>query len=187
MAATNRSSSQGTGRKTTQTKKTTTSGQRTYSKTNHAQATRRKKEQEAALRSEIMMIISFAVCILLFLCNFSIMGPFGKAVKGVMFGLFGVLSYVVPIAAFIGMAFHVSNRGSQVAARKLVAGGVLLYCIGIFAQMIAIPIGEIEGNLISELFLISRNESKGGGLLCGLLAYPMMKYLKRLLLLITKH
>ena len=178
MAATNRSSSQGTGRKTTQTKKTTTSGQRTYSKTNHAQATRRKKEQEAALRSEIMMIISFAVCILLFLCNFSIMGPFGKAVKGVMFGLFGVLSYVVPIAAFIGMAFHVSNRGSQVAARKLVAGGVLLYCIGIFAQMIAVPIGEIEGNLISELFLISRNESKGGGLLCGLLAYPMMKYLK---------
>ncbi|MGN1160181.1 MAG: DNA translocase FtsK [Lachnospiraceae bacterium] len=178
MAATNHSSGQGTGRKTTQTKKTTTSGQRTYSKTNHAQAARKKKEQEAALRSEIMMIISFAVCILLFLCNFSIMGPFGKAVKGVMFGLFGVLSYVVPIAAFIGMAFHVSNRGSQVAARKLVAGGVLLYCIGIFAQMIAVPIGEIEGNLISELFLISRNESKGGGLLCGLLAYPMMKYLK---------
>ncbi len=180
MATTNNRSNQGTGRKTTttQTRKTGSSGQRTYSKTTRAQAARKKKEQEAALRSEIIMIISFAVCILLFLCNFSIMGPFGKTVKGVMFGLFGILSYVVPIAVFIGMAFHISNRGSQIAVRKLVAGGVLLYCIGIFAQMIAVPIEEIDGNLINELFMISRNENKGGGLLCGLVAYPMMKYLK---------
>ncbi len=180
MATTNHRSGQGTGRKTTTTqkKKTTTSGQRTYSKTTRAQAARKKQEQDAALRREITLIICFAVCILLFLCNFSIMGPFGKAVRGVMFGLFGILSYVVPIAIFVAMAFHISNRGSQVAVRKIVAGGVLLYCIGILAQMIAVPLDDINGNLISELFNISKDESKGGGLLCGLLAYPMMKYLK---------
>ena len=180
MATTNHRSGQGTGRKTTtqQKKKPAASGQRTYSKTTRAQAARKKQEQDAALRREITLIISFAVCILLFLCNFSIMGPFGKAVRGVMFGLFGVLSYVVPIAIFVAMAFHISNRGSQIAVRKIVAGGVLLYCIGIFAQMIAVPLDDINGNLISELFNISREESKGGGLLCGLLAYPMMKYLK---------
>lgn len=177
MASSNRSGQGRTGRTSTG-KKTGSSRPNTYNKTGNRQSVKKKQEQEAALKREILLIISFAVCILLFLCNFSVMGPFGKTVKGVMFGLFGILSYVVPIAVFIGMAFHISNHGSNVALRKLIAGGVLLYAVGVFAQMIAVPLEEIDGNLISELFTISREQNKGGGLLCGLVAYPMMKYLK---------
>lgn len=177
MASTNHSGQRKNAR-TSPAKKAGNSRSNTYSRTNSRQMAKKKQEQEAALRREIILIISFAVCILLFLCNFSIMGPFGKTVKGVMFGLFGILSYVVPIAVFVGMAFHISNHGSNVALRKLVAGGILLYSIGVFAQMIAVPLEEIDGNLISELFRISREQNKGGGLLCGLAAYPMMKYLK---------
>lgn len=176
MASGSSRSGRGTGSKGTQTKKkTNTNTRRTY---NSKQSTRKKQEQDAALRNEIIMIISFAVCILLFLCNFSIMGPFGKTVKGVMFGLFGILSYVLPIAVFIGMAFHLSNHGNQVAVRKIAAGVVLLLCIGIFVQMISVPMDEMQGNLIKNLFETSREGYRGGGLLCGLLAYPMMKYLK---------
>ncbi|MCM1538571.1 MAG: DNA translocase FtsK [bacterium] len=128
--------------------------------------------------NEILLIVCFAFCILLFLCNFSVMGPFGKAVKGVMFGMFGVVAYVLPIALFIGIALHISNEGSRAVRRKLIAGAVLIWCAAIAAEMIAVPLADIRGNLIAELFLQSRDELKGGGLIGGLPAYPMMKYLK---------
>ena len=188
MATSNSRSGQGSRSKGTQTRKTTGStnvrsrsgkstsatNRRTYSK----QTLRKKQEKEAELRNEIIMIISFAVCILLFLCNFQIMGPFGKTVKGIMFGMFGILSYVLPIAIFIGMAFHISNHGNQVAVRKIVAGIILIYCIGVFVQMISVPLEYVEGKLIPNLFEFSKEKLKGGGVFCGVIAYPMMKYLK---------
>ena len=106
------------------------------------------------------------------------MGPFGKAVKGVMFGMFGIVAYILPIILFIGIALHISNEGSRAVRRKLIAGAVLIWCIGIAAQMISVPLADLNGNLIVDLFLQSRNGMKGGGLIGGLPAYPMMKYLK---------
>ncbi len=135
--------------------------------------------QEPAVGNEIVLILSFAFCILLFLCNFSIMGLFGRTVKGVMFGLFGVLFYVIPVALFVGIAFHISNAGRRGVKRKLAAAAVLLWCIGIFAEMIAVPMEKMTGNLIVDLFQESKDGLKGGGLFCGLPAYPMMKYLTR--------
>lgn len=134
--------------------------------------------KESAMGSEIVLIVSFAVCILLFLCNFSMMGPFGAFIKGLMFGLFGILSYVIPPALFVGIAFHISNAGKRAVGRKLAAGVVLLWCIGIIAEMIAVPMDKITGNLIVDLYLESRDGLKGGGVLGGLPAYPMLKYLK---------
>lgn len=134
--------------------------------------------QEPALSNEILLIVSFAFCILLFLCNFSIMGPFGKTVKGVMFGIFGIVAYILPIVLFIGIALHISNEGSRAVRRKLIAGAVLIWCVAIAAQMISVPLADLNGNLIVDLFLQSRDGMKGGGLIGGLPAYPMMKYLK---------
>lgn len=106
------------------------------------------------------------------------MGPFGRAVKGVMFGLFGIVAYILPIVLFVGIALHISNEGSRVVRRKLIAGAVLVWCVGIAAQMISVPLADLNGNLIVDLFLKSRDGLKGGGLIGGLPAYPMMKYLK---------
>lgn len=106
------------------------------------------------------------------------MGPFGKTVKGVMFGIFGIVAYILPIVLFIGIALHISNEGSRAVRRKLIAGAVLIWCVAIAAQMISVPLADLNGNLIVDLFLQSRDGMKGGGLIGGLPAYPMMKYLK---------
>ncbi len=136
--------------------------------------------QESALGREILMIVGFAFCILLFLCNFSVMGPFGNAVKGVMFGLFGLLAYVMPVALFVGFAFGISNAGNRAGRRKLIAGIVFLWCIGIFAGVLSVNPEEITGNLIVDLYRQSRESHKGGGLVGGLPAYPMLLYLKKI-------
>lgn len=165
----------------TNTKKTNSRTQGGRSNTRSAsgrQTNSRKNAQGPAIGKEITLIVCFAFCILLLLCNFSIMGPFGKAVRGVMFGLFGILSYVLPVALFIGIALYISNDGNRAIRRKLIAGAVLLWCVCIVAEMVSVPLTDLNGNLIVDLFLQSRDGLKGGGLAGGLPAYPMMKYLK---------
>lgn len=95
-----------------------------------------------------------------------------------MFGLFGIAAYILPVVLFIGIALHISNEGNRAVRRKLIAGAVLFWCVCITAEMISVPLMDINGNLIADLFLQSRDGLKGGGLLGGLPAYPMMKYLK---------
>lgn len=185
MASGNARSGQGNRRKTpaAANKKNTTRGTQGRGRTTRsAQSSRqggvKKNTKETALGNEILLIVCFALCILLFLCNFSIMGPFGKAVKGVMFGLFGVTAYLLPVVLFIGIALHISNEGNRAVRRKLIAGTVLFWCVCIAAEMISVPLLDSNGNLIVDLFLQSRDGLKGGGLFGGLPAYPMMKYLK---------
>ncbi|MBR2948293.1 MAG: hypothetical protein IKC46_00370, partial [Lachnospiraceae bacterium] len=57
--------------------------------------------QDSALKNEIILIVIFAVTILLFLCNFGLIGVVGDAVSGVMFGVFGLIAYIVPVMAFV--------------------------------------------------------------------------------------
>ena len=78
-----------------------------------------------------------AICILLFLSNFGIIGVVGNAISAVTFGLFGVLSYVFPIILFLSVAFAISNQGERTAVIKLVAGGIFLLFLAGLIQLIS--------------------------------------------------
>ena len=49
----------------------------------------RQAEQDSALFSEIGLIVLSLVMILLFFCNFGVVGPVGNGIRDIMFGLFG--------------------------------------------------------------------------------------------------
>ena len=89
-----------TGSKKTgnQSKKTTTNSVRTAPKKTAADY---RKDNE--LFEEIGLIVFFVLMIILFLCNFGIIGPVGNAVSSVMFGIFGLTAYIMPIALFIAV------------------------------------------------------------------------------------
>ena len=95
-------------------------------------ANKRKPAKEEALNSkltqEIGLIVLFAFCVFLFLCNFGIMGSVGGFLKSVQFGIFGLTAYIAPILIFVAVLFYISNQGSFAAIRKLVSG-VLLYVL----------------------------------------------------------
>ena len=80
---------------------------------------------DTAIRNEIFLIGLFAVCIFLFVCNFRIAGTLGNAISDVMFGIFGLLAYVMPLALFLMIAFGTVNNGNSIALRKLIAIGFL--------------------------------------------------------------
>lgn len=96
----------------------------------------KKSSQNTELQGEITILISLAVCILLVLSNFGIGGIAGEAVSSVTFGLFGLMSYVLPFVLFALTAFLVSNRGNTHAYIKIAAAVMLFIFISAMLELI---------------------------------------------------
>ena len=103
-----------------------TSGRKTSSsQKNRAKANTRKKKadlqraaQESALFHEIGLIILFVAMIILFCCNFGLIGPVGNEISGVLFGLFGFTAYIAPILLFWQWHFGLPMRAIPVPCAK---------------------------------------------------------------------
>lgn len=149
------------------------SKKRTAGKSNSG-AGRTKRTQEVSeipefLRGEVLIIVSLAAAVLLFLSNFHLCGVVGDFLRGVQLGLFGAVGYVFPILLFTGISFYVSNAGSLKAVIKLsgVTGVVITVC-GL-AQMI-FGFWPAEGDGILAFYRESSLSGGGGGLIGGLLS-----------------
>ena len=165
-----RSASGNTARKTTTASKKTYGKQQTY-------IPRQKTEQERMISYEISLLIFLTISILLFLCNFGIIGPVGNAVSGFMFGIFGVLAYIAPVFIFIAVSFGISNQGNHVALLKLVSAILLFLITGSFLHILQGDMSQTAGYSIAEIYQLGKNDKLGGGLLCGTIAYILYSLL----------
>ena len=112
------------GRKNTSSKnkKTNTKGRNTA---------KRKQSNSAnpELKDEVLFILFAVLCVLMFISCFGIAGPFGYLISNVLFGLFGLLAYVVPVALFIGACFYTANKENIIAIFKVIAGVVAVFVL----------------------------------------------------------
>ena len=162
-----------------------TSGRKTSSsQKNRAKANTRKKKadlqraaQESALFHEIGLIILFVAMIILFCCNFGLIGPVGNEISGVLFGLFGFTAYIAPILLFLAMAFWFANEGNPSAVRKIVAGAVLFLMLGVSCDLIAKNVVQIEQYDVKVIYEGCRDAKAGGGVIAGSLTYFLHHYL----------
>lgn len=132
---------------------------------------------DSAVIYDILMILLFAIAIILFLCNFGVIGPAGNAVSKVMFGIFGILAYVVPIAAFVGIAFATINQGNTLAKRKLAAALVLLLLAGISAELFSGALTKENGFSLAAIYNRCASGRSGGGAIAGSAAYLLYHFL----------
>ena len=127
----NRSNNKSNGRSNTRSRQTTNS---------------RKAVQEDTISSkllqEILLIMVFALCVFLFLCNFGLMGSVGGFLKNLQFGIFGLPAYIAPILIFVATVFYISNEGSPAAVRKLIAGIFLYLLAAMLCELLA---GRLPG------------------------------------------
>ena len=127
--------------------------------------------QDSAIFHEISLIILFALAAILFLCNFGIIGTVGNSISKVMFGIFGVLAYVAPILAFLGYAFGSVNAGSPVAKRKIIAGVVLFFLLGILLEFMSGSMSLRTEYSLADIYADCSIGRKGGGVISGSLAF----------------
>ncbi|RGY99433.1 DNA translocase FtsK [Clostridium sp. AM58-1XD] len=154
----------------TKKRKTTTS---TRAKTNTGKRgrppKRKEPEQPEFLQSEVAIIISFALAVLLFLSNFHLCGVFGDFLRSVQLGIFGSVGFIAPLLLFVGTCFYIANRENPRAMMKMgaVICAILVLCA--FAQLIfGIPLEE--GGKITACYQASSKSGAGGGIVGGAIA-----------------
>lgn len=136
-----------------------------------------RNEVDVAVKNEVALIIIFAAAIFIFLCVVNLIhGAAADGIRNIMFGLFGLLAYVIPIIIFLGFAFGISNKGNTVAIIKMVSAVVLIFLAGIVSYMIMKQDDMLtQGALITSLYQTSSTYKAGGGVIFGIIAHGMYK------------
>jgi len=137
---------------------------------------------DSALFHEIGLIALFILMVILFCCNFGIIGPVGDAVSGFLFGVFGFTAYAAPVLLFLAVAFRFANEGNPNAIRKIIAGFALFIILGAVCDLIAGRPSTPDsmgtaGYNIKEIYERCRDARNGGGVLGGSLSFLLHHYL----------
>lgn len=150
----------------TQTKKRNTNSRSTQA-----------EPMDVAIRNEILLIVFLALAIILFLCNFGVVGKAGNIISDVMFGIFGLTAYIAPVIIFLAIAFGMINVGSNIAARKLIASAVLFLLVSMVCELFSIEPDLVESYQVREIYLRCSENHNGGGVIAGSLLYVSYKFL----------
>lgn len=136
-----------------------------------------QEQWDGAMFYEIGLIVLLVVAILLFCCNFGLIGPVGSAISSFQFGLLGWTAYVAPIILFVAIVFWFANEGRPAAYRKVGAGTVLFLMFGVVCDMAASHSASLIQYDVKKLYEMSSTDKKGGGVLGGSIAYFLHHYL----------
>lgn len=166
------SKSNNTRKTTSKSTKTKKSGKQTSKKSTAKKGTTKQKTKQSAKKTtntmvggEITIWISLAACLLLLISNFGMGGFVGDYVSSVLFGIFGLPAYIMPIVIFIGIAFAVSNKSNSIAYIKVIAGVLLTLMSCTFIQLLTTSY-EKSDTLLSYYYASSAGKD-GGGILGG--------------------
>ena len=168
MASSKRTSSSNKGTSETTSRKRKTDAERDVE----------REAQDSALFHEIGLIVLFIAMVLLFCCNFGIIGPVGDAVSGVLFGFFGLIAYILPLLIFLGVSFWFANEGNPNAVRKLISGIVLCIMLGVLCDLFARGAGTLDTYSVKEIYINSRDSKTGGGVISGSISYLLQHYME---------
>ena len=139
-----------------------------------ASTSKKKKSTASAqaqdgLYSEIVILISLAVCVLLILSNFGIGGIVGGAVSSVLFGIFGFLAYIMPILLFCGVWFLISNKGNGHAYLKFAAAVLFICMLCTFLELITNSYSATAA--LGDYYKSASAHRNAGGLVGGLFVH----------------
>ncbi len=158
------------------------SGSRGISSSGKAQARAKaapviEEEEEDGTGSSLFMGLFLLFLAFLFICNFGIMGVVGLSVKKVLFGLFGTISYLLPIVAAGIYLFGTFNRGNSAVTRRIAAVSVMCLLIMIGADMATGEINTARPIDIAGIYGRCSADFKGGGIIGGFIAYYLVRML----------
>ena len=174
MATGSTNKSTGSG---TRTKAASKTGAQTRTRANSTPVRRKKTAVNDQMMDDIVMIVSGAICIFLFLCNFGIVGSFGNAISSFMFGIFGLFAYVAPL--FIGgsVVFYNIKRGDYVAIRKFWSVVSLCLALMVIFELFSAGYSENMKFELKDIYERCSVDRAGGGIFMGSITFVLYKFL----------
>jgi len=163
------------GKRSTQSRKPSS----TRRKPSQATLTKQKKAQAAKLKYEIVVISILVMSIFVMMCvYFGLGGVFGAWLTKMMFGMFGISAYILPLFIFVGTLFKVFNPQNQRLNNKLIQSFLLIIVISAISHVKIIDASQIFKNLFSKstfyptliyYFSLSAKNHYAGGFIGGLI------------------
>lgn len=147
-------------------------------KTQGARGALKRTTKDYRIRFEVTFIVAFAICVLLFLCNFNLIGSAGNAVSHILFGLFGILQYIFPIYLFLMIFVGMRYASDPRIKLKELAFALLFFQIANIVDLIGgIAVNAVKtesGFALKEFWEYACNK-KGGGLIASAVVYLLVK------------
>lgn len=125
--------------------------------------TKAQLAQEQARKNEIHLFICLAVCTFFFISNFGWCGVVGNFFAKFMFGLFGVVEYVLPLYIFLTEAFLLSNGAKKAVVNRVLCVGLFIVAAAFIFQLVA----GADHMTAKLLYDQGAQEKKGGGFILG--------------------
>ena len=125
----------------------------------------KKTPSDLRLRGDILFLMTFAFCLLLFIGNLGLGGVLGKAVSSVSFGLFGLMAYLLPFLLFYCFLFILANGTGTLAALRLGGLSGLYVFICSFFQLVLY--GYEREYSFTDYYTQSALDRSGGGFFGG--------------------
>ncbi len=140
-----------------------------------AKRTTKSSVKDVKIKFEILFLLSFTFCFLLFLCNFGLIGVAGNFISKLDFGLFGVLAYIFPIYLFVMIFVGMRNLGAYNLRRKEIALFILFLSVCNITELIGGIAKTLETLSVKEIFEYSYSTHKGGGVIAATFVFLMLK------------
>ncbi len=149
-------------------------GSKNKPKTEGRKSSTRQTLEEPVVSDEIVVIVTFAVSIFLFLSNLNLCGPVGAFLKSVQLGLFGVLGFIFPLVLAFVVVFVLANIDNPYVTRRMTAAVFMM----IFLAAIISLAGTVNpaGESLADLYRTGAEEGKGGGLIGGALGMLLYSF-----------
>jgi len=123
-------------------------------------------EKDIKIRGEIKLLLALGLTFLLMLSNFGLLPPVGSYISYFMFGMTGVMAYILPVLIFLAAAFLISNRKNKKALHKFFAA--LALTIFLISLIHLVFMGYHADNTGFYYYFYCGENKCGGGLIGAL-------------------
>ncbi len=160
-----------------QTKRRPQSGRKSTGSRKKTNTNQRTGISEEAF-DEIVSIVLIFLAVFVFLCNFGLFGTVGEWVSSVMFGLFGLTAYVIPLVVGVICFIKINRNIEDLPPFRVIGVIVALLMLGVLCE-IAFHAPSGEGFNLSGIWGYASENHKGGGFFGGSVAYAFVKLLDK--------
>ncbi|MCQ2613701.1 MAG: DNA translocase FtsK 4TM domain-containing protein [Treponemataceae bacterium] len=133
---------------------------------------KRRSSKNKALKKIISLILTCAICLSLMLFNLGFGGKAGNVISTVLFGIFGVFQYPMPIVLLAFVFYFSAVHKKKRLVRKGIFAVLLLYSVMIIVHLITFAPKLPAPN---ELYSVSVFTQSGSGIAGGFIAWLLAK------------
>ncbi len=119
------------------------------------------EEEMSPVKRDIILVLIILAAVLLFISNLGFLGPVGYVLSFLMFGLFGIPAYVLPVIGAYLALFMFANRDKKIYMKRLI--GITGFFVLVCALCQLIMIGYDPTYMVFQAFLDSSSDHVGGG------------------------